>query len=41
VPAPHNEKQMITIASFNIRFTEESRLVASVRWNAALNAGDK
>ena len=28
VPAPHNEKQMTTIASFNIRLTGELRYVA-------------
>lgn len=41
VPAPHNEKQMKTIASFSIRLTGELRFVAEFSPNAALNGGDK
>lgn len=31
VPAPHNEKQTTTIASFSIRLTGELRFVAPVQ----------
>ena len=42
VPAPHNEKQTMTIASFSIRLTDEFRFVAwPFSQNAALNGGDK
>lgn len=41
VPAPHNEKQKTTIASFSIRLTGELRFIAPVQSNAALNGGDK
>ena len=41
VPAPHNEKQTMTIASFSIRLTDEFRFVAFFSQNAALNGGDK
>jgi hypothetical protein len=30
VPAPHNEKQTITIASFSVRLTNELRFLALV-----------
>ena len=41
VPAPHNEKQTTTIASFNIRLTGELGLSLEFTRNAALNGGDK
>lgn len=41
VPAPHNEKQTTTIASFSIRFTEKYRFSVNLSQNAALNGGDK
>jgi hypothetical protein len=41
VPAPHNEKQATTIASFSIWLTDEIRCRLSFSQNAAPNGGDK
>ena len=41
VPAPHNEKQTTTIASFSMRLTGEIGLSLEFNQNAALNGGDK
>jgi hypothetical protein len=42
VPAPHNEKQITTIANFSIRLTDELRFCRlSLSPNAAPNGGDK
>jgi hypothetical protein len=41
VPAPHNEKQTITIASFSILLTDELRCRLSFSQDAAPSGGDK
>ena len=40
VPAPHNEKQTTTIASFNIRLAANYGLSLEFTRNAALNGGE-
>lgn len=40
VPAPHNEKQTITIPSFNIRLTDQHSCPLSFTVNAALDGED-